>query len=224
MKTADHFLQGKDIKIYLFLIAVVICGLTASIITAPKISQVGSIQFPFSNLVFSLLTYPIVDCICELWGKKAARLAMWLGLFCQLLVTLIIQLSIDMPPSPLWSLQTAYQAVLGTGLSVVIASLIAFSCSQLVDVVIYQWIKEKSAGRFLWLRSNISTYLGQILDSVIFIHIVFFDLPEKFKVIMGSVLVKIALSAAMTPVVYLIVIGIHAYLNHQTLAFKGEEP
>lgn len=218
----DHSrLQSKEVRAYILLTSLVICGLAGSLITAPKIVYVG-IQFPFSNIVFSILTYPIVDCICELWGKQAARQTVWLGLVSQALFALIIQLSIMAPHSPFWPLQFEYQNILSTGIHVVVASLVAFITSQILDIFIYQRIKELSKGKWLWLRSNISTYLGQIIDSSIFVMLVFYHSNQKLTILFGSIIVKIILSMMMTPFVYLIVITINRYLESNTLAFKNE--
>ena len=210
---------NKEVGAYIFLTSLVICGLATSLITAPKIVNFG-VSFPFSNIVFSLLTYPIVDCICELWGKQVARQAMWIGLISQVLIAVIIQLSIWAPHPSSWQLQSEYQMVLATGLHVVIASLVAISVSQMLDIVVYQKLKEWSKGKKLWLRSNVSTYLGQSIDSILFINIVFFNSNNKISLLLGSILIKIILSFLMTPIVYLIVYMINRYLDANTLAFK----
>jgi uncharacterized integral membrane protein (TIGR00697 family) len=203
----------------MFLTSLVICGLAGSLITAPKIIHFG-INFPFSNIIFSILTYPIVDCICELWGKQAARQTMWFALSSQLLLAVVIQISIFAPHSSFWQLQKEYQLVLSAGASVVTASLIAFAASQMLDIVIYQKLKEYSRGKKLWLRSNLSTFLGQAIDSIIFINIIFYNSSQKLSILMGSVLVKIILSFLMTPIVYLIIYAVNKYLDFKTLAFK----
>jgi uncharacterized integral membrane protein (TIGR00697 family) len=214
-------LQKKEIRAYIFLTSLVICGLAGSLITAPKIVHLG-MDFPFSNIVFSILTYPIVDCICELWGKQVARQTLWLGLSTQVLMTGIIQLSIMAPPSAFWHLQSEYQSVLSMGISVVIASLLAFGISQILDIVIYQKMKEQTGGKKLWLRSNISTYLGQTIDSIVFVNIVFFHSNQKLRILLGSILIKIILSFLMTPIIYLIIYAVNKYLDFNTLAFKVE--
>lgn len=214
-------LAQKDIRAYSLLTALVICGLTSSVITASKVVHFG-INFPFSNIVFSIFTYPIVDCICELWGKKVARQTIWFSLISQLLFTFIIQLSVVIPHADFWSLQHEYQLILSTGGWVVLASLLAFTSSQIFDVFIYQKIKEYSRGKQLWLRSNISTYLGQAVDSMIFVTIVFHASQHKLNILVGSILVKIILSFLMTPVVYCIVLSVNRYLNNNTFAFKAE--
>ena len=214
-------LYKKDVRVYILLTSLVICGLAGSLITAPKIVHFG-LNFPFSNIVFSILTYPIVDCICELWGKQAARQAIWIGLSSQVLITLIIQCSIMAPYPSFWGSQSEYQLILSTGINVVIASFIAFATSQLLDIVVYQKLKEISKGKKLWIRSNLSTYLGQTLDSILFVNIVFFNSHQKINLLLGSILVKIILSFLMTPIVYLIIYVAHKYLDSNTLAFKTE--
>lgn len=212
----------RELRAYNFLTCLVVCGLISCLITAPKIINFG-ISFPFSNIVFSIFTYPIVDCICELWGKQAARQTLWLGLICQVLVACIIQVSIIAPPATFWHLQSEYQLILSTGINVVIASILAFTISQILDIAVYQKIKEISQGKHLWLRSNISTYLGQVIDSIIFINLVFFNSNQKLNILFGSILIKITLSFVMTPVVYLIVLAVNKYLDSNTLAFKTSD-
>lgn len=216
----NHLLNNKEIKAYILLSSLVICGLAASLITAPKIISIG-IQFPFSNLVFSILTYPIVDCICELWGKAAARQTVWIALASQVFIALIIQLSIIAPPAPTWFLQTPYTNVLSMGLHVVSASVSAFLVSQLLDIAVYHYLKERSQGKKLWLRMNLSMYAGQSIDSLLFINIVFYSSTQKMSLFMGSVLVKMLLSFLMTPIVYLIIYSINKSLDSKTLAFKS---
>jgi hypothetical protein len=212
----------REIRVYIFLTSLVICGLVSALITAPKIVHLG-INFPFGTIVFSILTYPIVDCICELWGKQVARQTLWIGLISQVLIACIIQLSVMAPYSSFWHLQPEYQAILSTGVHVVVASLLAFTVSQMLDIVVYQKIKEISAGKYLWLRSNISTYLGQIIDSIIFINIVFSNSNQKWNILFGAITIKIILSFLMTPVVYLIVFAVNKFLDFNTLAFKAED-
>ncbi len=212
-------LLSKEIRAYLLLTSLVICGMVGGLITAVKLVHIG-VVFPFSVVMISTLTYPIIDCICELWGRQAARQALWMGLFTQLLLTVLIQLSIYSPYASFWQLQPAYQAVLSMGLKVVLASLAAFTVSQIVDIFVYQKIKDLSRGKWLWMRSNISVYLGQVIDSIIFVNIVFFDSDQKLSIMFGMITVKIILSFLMTPVVYLIVMTVNRYLDDNTFAFK----
>ncbi len=211
-------LDTKNVRAYLILVVLIICGLAAATVTATKVVHIG-VNFPFSNIVFSIFTYPMVDCICEIWGKKIARQTVWLALAGQLIIVLLLQLSIKTPHATFWTMQHAYQAVLSTSGSVVIASMLAFMASQILDIIVYQKIKDVSRGKWLWLRSNLSTFIGQFIDSSIFIGIVFYASHHKLSIFMGSIIVKIILSILMTPFVYLIVIVINKHLDSKTLAF-----
>lgn len=128
-------LENKTVSVYVLLTSLVICGLAASLITAPKVIHLG-INFPFSNIVFSIFTYPIVDCICELWGKRIARRTILLGIGGQIFIAWVIQLSIIVPHASFWPLQAKYQKVLATGLLVIIANFLAFTFSQVCEVYI----------------------------------------------------------------------------------------
>ncbi len=160
-------LDTKNVRAYLILVILIICGLAVATVTATKVVHIG-VNFPFSNIVFSIFTYPLVDCICEIWGKKIARQTVWLALAGQLIIVLLLQLSIVTPHATFWTMQHAYQTILSTSGSVVIASMLAFIASQFLDIFVYQKIKDISRGKWLWLRSNLSTFLGQFVDSIIF--------------------------------------------------------
>jgi len=216
-------LDNKHITAYSVLVVLIVCGLATATVTASKVVHLG-INFPFSNIVFSIFTYPLVDCICELWGKKIAQQTVWLAIGSQLLIVLVLQFSIVIPHAPFWQNQKEYAEILSVSGKVAIASFLAFSVSQVLDIIIFQKIKNVSHGRLLWLRTNLSTFVGQFIDSSIFVTIVFYSSQHKMSILMGSVGVKIIISILMTPIVYIIIMIINKYLNYNTQAFKSEYP
>ncbi len=221
---AQHLeiLTSKYGKICAVFNAFVISGLAISAVTATKVIHVG-VNFPFSTIVFSMLSYPMVDCVCELFGRKSAMMAVWLGLLSQLLIVSAIQISILLPSASYWSLQAAYQKVLASSYHVVIASILAFCLSNLADVYIYQRVKIASRGKLLWIRNIVSTFFGQLIDSSIFIYIVFWHSTHKLNLLWGTMSVKMLISVAMLPVVYGIVFFVNYCLNGNTLAFKATD-
>lgn len=215
----SSLVSNRQIQVYIILLSLIICGLATATVTASKVVHLG-LNFPFSNIVFSIFTYPIVDCICELWGKKTAQHTVWLALASQLLIVFLLQLAISAPYAPFWTHQLEFESVLATSSKIVSASLLAFLFSQILDIFIYQKIKNKTQGKYLWIRSNISTIIGQIIDSTIFVSIVFIDSDHKASILMGSICVKMIISVLMTPAVYLIILSANYYLNYETEAFK----
>lgn len=62
-------------------------------------------------------------------------------------------------------------------LRVIFASLVSYLCAQYINISTFEWIKNKTQGRLLWLRINGANAVGQFVDSMIFFSIVFSDLP-----------------------------------------------
>ncbi|MDD3958034.1 MAG: queuosine precursor transporter, partial [Candidatus Izemoplasmatales bacterium] len=57
---------------------------------------------------------------------------------------------------------------------IALASMTAFLISQFFDVTIFQKIRLRwPENRYLWLRNNGSTFLSQLLDTLIFVPIAF---------------------------------------------------
>ncbi len=211
--------MNKDLKAYSILLACSVTGLCLALVTATKVVHLG-INFPFSNVIFALCSCPLIDCICELWGKPLAKHAVYIGLMAQVLATIILQLSIIAPSPDFYHQQSAYSHIIGSSKYVALASCIAFTVSQLLDVSIYQRLKQMTQGKWLWLRTNVSSFISQAVDSAIFIAIVFASSQHKFSLFCGSIAVKWIISLFALPLVYFIVNTVNAYLGHQTLAFR----
>ncbi|MDF1761541.1 MAG: queuosine precursor transporter [Coxiellaceae bacterium] len=210
----------RQLLSYIILLGLVICGLATSTVVASKVLHIG-INFPASNLTFSILSYPMINCICELWGKKLAKQSLIIAVSCQALIALLIRLIIALPGAPYWNLSIEFHEVLASSSAVLLASLLAFGISQLLDIMIYQGIKKINKGRWLWLRTNASTVCGQTIDAAIFVAIVFHASTHKWNIFLGAMTVKIVLSIVMTPIIYLVVIAVNRWLRGNTLAFKA---
>ncbi len=210
----------RPIFSYVLLLSLIISGLATSTVVASKIVHIG-INFPAANLTFSILSYPLINCICELWGKRLAKQSLWIAVGCQALIAILIRAVILLPGAPYWHLSKEFYDILASSGLVIIASILGFGISQLLDIIIYQGIKQLNKGRWLWLRSNASTIVGQAVDAAMFVAIVFHASTHKWDIFTGALIVKIVLSIAMTPVIYGIVIAINRWLDGDTLAFKA---
>lgn len=210
----------KELKVFIFLNFLAIVGLCASAITATKLMQVGPFIFPCSNIIFSLLTFPITDIISEIWGKKQAKQTVLISFAAQVFFVFLIQVTLYLPAASFWQKQEAYQAILGAGPRILVASMVAFLTAQYWDVLIYAWLKKVSRGRFLWLRNNFSTFTSQLINSSLFIFIAFYGQQPIQKIIVGSVLLKWIIATIDTPLVYGGVYFINNYLKGKTLAYN----
>lgn len=213
----------KDLKAFLFLNFLAIVGLCASAITATKIIQIGPFVFPSSNIIFSLLTFPITDIISEIWGKKSAKLTVWISFAAQAFFVFLIQVSLYLPAASFWENQEAYNLILGKGPRILFASMVAFLTSQYWDVIIYSYLKKIFKGRFLWIRNNISTFTSQLLNSSLFIVLAFYGEKSVGEMVLGSVLLKWLIAMIDTPLVYLGVYLINRFLGNRTHAYDSHD-
>ena len=210
----------KEQKIYCGLNVLIIVAMCASAITASKIIQVGGFVFPCSNIIFSLLSFPVTDIISEIWGSKDAKRTVCISFSAQAFFVLLIQASVFLPGALTWGNQEAYQLVLGSGPRIVAASMVAFFTSQFWDVVVYEKLKSLTRGRFIVLRNNLSTFSSQLLNSALFITIAFYGEQPVLPLIFGSILLKWLIAAIDTPLVYLGVRLIDGALGGKTKAYR----
>ena len=97
-------------------------------------------------------------------------------------------------------LQECLTAVLNQGTRMTFASLGAFAISQTMDVISFHWLKNKTNGKYKWLRNNASTMSSQLIDTVIFITIAFYGVVDNIiLMIFAQYLIKLILAALDTP-------------------------
>jgi uncharacterized integral membrane protein (TIGR00697 family) len=175
--------------------------------------------FP-TGLITYPITFVITDLITEVYGEKKAQYAIYLAFFMNLLMLGLIQLAVYLPAHQIWfvegnrygyeelaSYQTAFESVFGLSGILLFGSLLAYLCGQLIDIRLFGWIRNKTGGRHLWLRNNVSTIVSQLVDTVIVTSIYLFwgmgiGWEEGITIIFVSYCYKFLFALADTPVVY----------------------
>ncbi len=209
------------------LVSLFVASLTASNFLAAKLFEyhIGSIVLAAPAAVAAYaLTFTFTDIISEVYGRKAANLAVRLGFATQLVVLLYIVIAIKLQISEHSMVsQEIYESVIGSNVSIILASLIAYLISQHHDVWAFHLWKVKTNGKWLWLRNNASTMVSQLIDTAIFITLAFHVLPQLLgdlsplplsvveTIIVGQYLVKLLIAILDTPLVYLGVALVRKY-------------
>lgn len=179
--------------------------------------SVGAILYP--------LTFLLTDLITEFYGKQKANFCVKLGLVMNVLIALAISI-MDHLKATSWSKvdDTMFHNVLGLyGISF-IGSIIACYSAQLVDIVIYLWIRKATNGRWLWLRSAGSTTISLFVDTIIVIcFLTYFEIlpaDRMIVIIMNSYFYKLFFTILGTPLFYASVSGIKRVLNGPILNYQ----
>jgi len=162
--------------------------------------SVGIFAYPISFL--------ITDIVAEVFGKTKAKKFVLAGFISLILIIILTYISVKLPAAERYSYNNEYSIIFGASIRMIIASMVAFLLAQLHDVWIFHKLKEKTKGKFLWLRNNISTIISQFIDTTIFMFIAFYAVIPKFDVafiftlIIPYWLFKIAFAILDTPLVY----------------------
>ncbi|UCZ53132.1 queuosine precursor transporter [Bacillus shivajii] len=208
--------QGKLI----FLVAIFFTALFVSNVISAKLFTIGGVVLTAGIITYPL-TFLITDSISEVYGKVIARKVVLIGLLTNVLMIGFFYLAIMLPPAGYWPMQEEFEMILGAVPRIVIASLLAYSISQLFDVHLFHKLKEKTKGKHLWLRNNVSTLASQMLDSIVFVVVAFYGtMPfSTILVMIGTqYIVKLLFAIADTPFIYLTV----KWLNKSSLTNKKE--
>ncbi|OGK39444.1 hypothetical protein A3F34_00680 [Candidatus Roizmanbacteria bacterium RIFCSPHIGHO2_12_FULL_44_10] len=176
------------------------------------LAKIGNFNLNASVAVFLIpLLFTINDVIIEVHGKERARSVVRSGLFVVVLVILFSTLATWLPPSVRFmEREAAYDNIFITSIRISLASLIAFTISEFLDIYIFSLIREKLGKSKLWLRNNASNIISQFFDTVIFMSLAFYGLDKSFgsnfsfltSLILPYWLLKSSLSIIETPFVY----------------------
>ena len=191
----------------IFAILYVTCLLLSNLIAGKMWAVTGAITLPAAVILFPV-TYIFGDIFTEVYGFRKARTVIWLGFGCSFFAVAVYLVTIALPHPSFWTGQDAYAAVLGTTPRVAAASFIGYLFGEFSNSVILSRLKVFTQGKRLWVRTILSTVVGEGLDSVIFITISFWgtmDAGTLLQMILFQYLFKVAYEILFTPVTYGIV-------------------
>jgi uncharacterized integral membrane protein (TIGR00697 family) len=115
----------------------------------------------------------------------------------------------------------AFTSIFGQGMWIIVASIIAFLVSQLVDVTIFHKIKKVTGEKKVWLRATGSTVISQLVDSFIVVFIAFkigkgWSWATVLSISILGYSYKFLVAVLMTPIIYFIESRIEQYVGHET--------
>lgn len=194
-------------KIFIILCAInITCLLISNIITIKTINILGLI-FTAGDILFPV-TYILNDVFTEVYGFNKSKLIIWLSFFCNLLMVIIFRITILLPVNENFEMQNDLVNILGSTPRILIASFISFLVGNFANSIVISKMKVKTKGKYLALRTIGSTLIGEGLDTIIFIPIVFMgnlDLKTILFLIMDTYFLKVLLEVVLTPITYKVV-------------------
>lgn len=222
LKTINMFQRRKDI-VYVILAGIFITNALVAELIGGKLIYIGDVV-----MSLGILPWPIVfittDLINEYFGEKGVKKLSFItaGLIAYTFLLLLIGLQIPAVKGDGLITDEQFSAVFGQSMWIIVGSITAFLVSQLIDVTIFHFVKNRTGKKMIWLRSTGSTVISQFFDSFIVLGIAFW-LPGKIdtKMFIASALtgytVKLLIAVGLTPFIYL-----GHYLIEKYLAKDGK--
>lgn len=201
------FQRRKDI-VYVILAGIFITNAIVAELTGGKLIDVFGV--PMS---IGILPWPIVfittDLINEYFGEKGVKKLSLITAGLIIYTFIILFFAIKIPSTGISSVSTEqFTAVFGQSQLIIVGSIAAFLVSQLIDVSIFHFVKNRTGNKMIWLRSTGSTVISQLFDSFIVLGIAFYlpgIMDTKTYIISGftGYSVKLVIAILMTPMIYL---------------------
>lgn len=181
----------------------VVALLVSNVITAKQIQLPFGITMTAAVFIFPI-TYILSDVFSECYGYKWSRITCYMAFLSNLFMSVIFSLAIATPAPSYWHNQDAFQTVLGSTPKVLAASLAAYVVGDFVNDRVFQFHKRRhqNSHEGFCFRAILSSLCGEIIDSSIFLPIVFLGtMPVKTLLTMGvfQVLIKVGYELLVVP-------------------------
>ncbi len=184
---------------------IIVASIIAANIMVVKTVEIFGLVATLGNILYGSIFFA-TDILSEVYGKKAARRGVWLGFIGMALMMLWMQVGLKFIPHASDFAQDSLLTIFGLMPRIAAGSIVAYLASQHHDIWAFYFWKNKTKGRFLWLRNNASTMVSQAIDSVIFCSIALwglFDTNTWVEILLSTYLLKLLVAAIDTPFIYL---------------------
>lgn len=206
--------------LYIFLSAFFVTNAVLAEIMGGKLIEMGGFI-----MSIGVIPWPVVfittDLINEYYGKDGVRriTLTTVGLIAYAFVLIAVAMKVPAGAiSPVTD--DAFRTVFGQSMWIIVGSMTAFAVSQLVDVSVFWFFRDKTKGKKLWLRATGSTVVSQLIDSLVVTGIAFW-LPGKISTAdfitlsLTNYVYKFLIAVGLTPLIYLAHHAIDRYLGEK---------
>lgn len=197
----------KEQGLYLW---TVIATIAANIEVLIVVNAFG-MEMTLGNILFAS-TFLVTDILSELYGKKKAQTAVWLGIATSVAFIVISQSWLLYIPNENDFAMPSIRAVFSNTPRLMLVGIVVYVIVQLFDVWAYHkwWAftnrKFGDKKKFLWLRNNGSTLISQLLNTILFTWGAFLgthNTATLISIAVSSYVIFIFTSLLDTPFVYI---------------------
>jgi uncharacterized integral membrane protein (TIGR00697 family) len=173
-------------------------------IQVSKQINLGNFSVTLGNVLFAS-TYLATDILNEKYGDKASKDAVKLSAAALVLYILFAQITLAFTPNEFDTVDSSLKTVFAMSARITAASGLMFILSNWFDVILYQKLKEKTGGNYMWFRNNVSTIVCNCLENFAFSILAFvgtFSLGYCIEIAIAGSVIEMIIAVCDTPFLY----------------------
>lgn len=181
-----------------------IASILANLLIVKNVDLLG-ISATLGNVLFAS-NFLATDMLTESYGYKSAKKGVKFGIVSVLIFLIVTQVALLYIPNAQDVSQKSYELLFGLVPRISIASVSLFALSNSIDIRLYEFLKEKTNGKKMWLRNNICTILCNGSENFLFYFIAFFGVMPVSVILsigLSATIIETIIALCDTPFLYL---------------------
>lgn len=197
----------KDI-VFLVLAGFFITNAIVAELIGGKLVQFFGLFTQSIGIILWPVIFLLTDLINEYYGKDGVRKLTYITVGLISFTFILLSIALNIPATSFSPVSdSVFSAVFGQSQWIIVGSIIAFLCSQLIDVYVFWAFKKVTGDKHIWLRATGSTMVSQLIDTFV-VQFIAFVLPGKWPfsefVVNASwgYVFKLLVALALIPLIY----------------------
>ncbi|MBQ9318490.1 MAG: queuosine precursor transporter [Bacilli bacterium] len=173
-------------------------------LTVCKMIDIFNYTTSLGNVLFAS-TFLATDIMSEKYSKKDAKKGVYISIFSGITFIIITQLTLLFIPSSDDVVNEAMKTLFSISIRTISASMLMFFISNMVDIKLYNYLKEKFPHK-MWFRNNISTILCNCIENYFFNTLAFigiFPISVIISIATTTTIIEIIIALCDTPFLYI---------------------
>lgn len=198
----------KDI-VFLVLAGFFITNAIVAELIGGKLVQFFGLFTQSIGIILWPVIFLLTDLINEYYGKDGVRKLTYITVGLISFTFILLSVALTIPATSFSPVSdSVFNTVFGQSQWIIVGSIVAFLCSQLIDVYVFWAFKKVTGDKHIWLRATGSTMVSQLVDTFV-VQFIAFVLPGKWPfnefIVNASwgYAFKLLVALALIPMIYL---------------------
>ncbi len=169
----------KDI-VFLVLAGFFITNAIVAELIGGKLVQFFGLFTQSIGIILWPVIFLLTDLINEYYGKDGVRKLTYITVGLISFTFILLSVALNIPATSFSPVSdSVFNTVFGQSQWIIVGSIVAFLCSQLIDVYVFWAFKKVTGDKHIWLRATGSTMVSQLVDTFV-VQFIAFVLPGKW--------------------------------------------